>query len=176
MTYLIFFDIDNTLLETGKSRVSANTKKMIQHLSKREDVILGISTGRGPTRLDEVKDILKHFDALMLGNGCYIKLFNKLIYTNFLKRRTKTNQYVVKNFEGVYLGGSTLNILILDESKTINRQEKVYSIDEIMMKPSRWINGHDFESLKQYKVVKSLFDTYVRKPDLIYSQGDENQG
>ena len=179
MTYLIFFDIDNTLLETGKSRVSANTQKMIQHLSKRKDVILGISTGRGPARLDEVKDILKYFDALVLGNGCYIKLFNKLIYTNFFsKEEIKQINDVVKNFEGVYLGGSTIkHPFILDKkAKTINRQEKVYSIDEIGDETCHlWINGHDFESLKPIQEkISPYFDTYVQeKPGLdLVHKGD----
>ncbi|MGI6782226.1 MAG: HAD family hydrolase [Acholeplasmataceae bacterium] len=179
MTYIIFFDIDNTLLEGGKSKVSANTKQMLEHLSKRNDVILGIATGRGPSRLDEVKDILKYFDALVLGNGCYVKLFGQVIYTNFFsKKELKKIKEIVGNIEGIFIGGSTINHpFILDkEAKELNRQEEVYLIDDIGDETCHlWINGFDFESLKPIQEkLNPYFDTYIQeKPGLdIVHKGD----
>lgn len=83
MKTIIFFDIDNTIVDSNTGKVPTNTKKMLKELSKREDVLLGIATGRGPSRLDVIDDVVEYFDALVAANGAYVVLFDKLIYESY---------------------------------------------------------------------------------------------
>lgn len=80
MKKIIFFDIDNTIVDNKTELVPPKTLKMLQKLSEDDNFYLGIATGRGPGRLDIIKDILHLFDAFVLSNGAYIILNGEVIY------------------------------------------------------------------------------------------------
>ena len=63
MKKIIFFDIDNTIVDSSTGKVPPQTMQMLEELSKRDDICLGIATGRGPGRMSIIEDILHYFDS-----------------------------------------------------------------------------------------------------------------
>ncbi len=65
---IIFFDIDGTLIDMEKKRIS---KKMLETLRRLQvgGVLLAIATGRGPMAVPEFDGV--SFDVFLTYNGCY---------------------------------------------------------------------------------------------------------
>lgn len=85
MKNIIFFDIDNTLIDTNNKEIPSQTLKLLEELSKRDDYYLGIATGRGPGRLDVIKDIIHYFDAFICSNGSYVKFKDLVIHDHYFE-------------------------------------------------------------------------------------------
>lgn len=69
MKTIIFFDVDNTIYNNTLNCIPEQTKKLIIALSKREDVTLGLATGRGISKLSIIDEILPYFTYFVLVNG-----------------------------------------------------------------------------------------------------------
>ena len=80
MKKIIFFDIDNTIVDNKTELIPPRTLKMLEDLSKDDNYYLGIATGRGPGRLEIIKDVLHFFDAFVLSNGAYVIFKDEVIY------------------------------------------------------------------------------------------------
>lgn len=72
MQTIIFFDVDNTMYNNTTGAIPIQTRKLLFELSKREDVILGLATGRGIAKLEIIKDVLPLFTYKVLVNGAYV--------------------------------------------------------------------------------------------------------
>lgn len=80
MKTIIFFDVDNTIYNNALGKIPDQTKKLLMELSKKEDVILGLATGRGNKKLDVVQDVLSFFKYRVLLNGSIIFKNDEIIY------------------------------------------------------------------------------------------------
>lgn len=80
MKTLIVFDVDNTLYNNTQGKIPDQTKKLLEALSKKEDVILGLATGRGLKKLEIISDVLHLFTYKVLINGSVIYKNDTVIY------------------------------------------------------------------------------------------------
>ncbi len=72
MKTIIFFDVDNTIYNNTLSCIPDQTKKLLTELSKNEQVILGLATGRSLKKLGIIKDILPLFKYKVVMNGALV--------------------------------------------------------------------------------------------------------
>ncbi len=80
MLTVIFFDVDNTIYETKSSSVPKQTLKLLDELSKKEDVMIGLATGRGRRKLDIIESIMPFFTFKVLLNGAVVLKNDRIIY------------------------------------------------------------------------------------------------
>lgn len=79
---IAFFDVDGTLVDMGKGRVSEKTLETLRRL-RENGIRICLATGRAPITLPNTEDV--EFDAYLTFNGslCYTK--EETIYSNPLK-------------------------------------------------------------------------------------------
>jgi peptidyl-prolyl cis-trans isomerase B (cyclophilin B) len=82
MKTIIFFDVDNTIYSSQQRKVLDQTKKLLFELKQNENVILGLATGRGLTKLDIIEDMIDLFTYRVLINGSVVLKDNITIYEN----------------------------------------------------------------------------------------------
>lgn len=80
MKTLIFFDVDNTLYNNALGKIPDATMKLLNELSHKEDVILGLATGRGLKKLEIIEDVLPLFTYKVLINGSVVYKKDELIF------------------------------------------------------------------------------------------------
>lgn len=80
MKTIIFFDVDNTIYNNTLGLIPEQTKKLIFELSKKENVILGLATGRGISKLSIIDPILSCFEYKVLVNGGVVMKNDEIIY------------------------------------------------------------------------------------------------
>lgn len=80
MKTIIFFDVDNTIYNNTLGLIPEQTKRLIFELSKKEDVILGLATGRGLSKLSIIEAILPCFTYKVLVNGGVVMKKGDIIY------------------------------------------------------------------------------------------------
>ena len=80
MKTIIFFDVDNTIYHNALSEIPLQTKKLLHELSSNPDVILGLATGRGLTKLSIIGDVLNLFKYKVLINGSVVYMYDEIIY------------------------------------------------------------------------------------------------
>lgn len=76
---IAFFDIDGTLIDMKKKRMSEKTIEILHRL-KEQNILLCIATGRSPITMPVFSDI--EFDAFLTFNGSYCFDKNKTIFSN----------------------------------------------------------------------------------------------
>ena len=87
MRKAIFFDIDGTLLDclNGITDITPRVKRAIRELQAKGNYVF-IATGRPYAFLNE--DLLNFgFDGFVLTNGAYVKVGDKCIYKEAIKKR-----------------------------------------------------------------------------------------
>jgi len=99
MKTLIFFDVDNTLYNNKLGLIPNQTKKLIVELSKNNDVVLGLATGRSLKKLEIINDFLHYFKYKVLINGSVIFQNNEMIYHEPIKTQDilEVIQYTSQN-------------------------------------------------------------------------------
>jgi len=80
MKTIIFFDVDNTIYNNNLGKIPEQTKKLLLELSKRDDVILGLATGRGYKKLEVIQEVVSFFKYKVLLNGSIIYKDDQVIY------------------------------------------------------------------------------------------------
>lgn len=80
MKTIIFFDVDNTIYNNALGKIPKQTIKLLKELSTKEDVILGLATGRGFKKLKVIEKVLPYFTYKVLINGSVIYKNDELIY------------------------------------------------------------------------------------------------
>ena len=80
MKTIIFFDVDNTIYNNTLGVIPIQTKRLLEELSKKEDIILGLATGRGISKLEIIKDVLPFFTYKVLINGSIVYHHDDIIY------------------------------------------------------------------------------------------------
>lgn len=85
MLKAIVFDVDNTIFDSKLGKVPEQTLKLLKELSARQDVYLGLATGRGRRKLDIIEDILPLFDFKVLLNGAVVLKGDDIIFDEPIK-------------------------------------------------------------------------------------------
>ena len=85
MIKVVFFDVDNTIYNNKLAAVPEQTKKLLEELSQKKDVFLGLATGRGRRKLDIIEEILPYFTYKVLLNGAVVLKDDQMIYDEPLK-------------------------------------------------------------------------------------------
>ena len=80
MKTIIFFDVDNTIYNNTLGLIPEQTKRLIHELSKKNDIVLGLATGRGLKKLEIIKDVLPLFTYKVLINGSVVYRKDDIIY------------------------------------------------------------------------------------------------
>ncbi|MCC8023888.1 MAG: Cof-type HAD-IIB family hydrolase [Clostridium sp.] len=76
---IVFFDIDGTLIDMKRKRISEKTLETLIHL-KEKNIILGVATGRSPLGLPQFNEI--EFDVFLTFNGSYCFNKQEVIFSN----------------------------------------------------------------------------------------------
>lgn len=82
MKQIIIFDLDNTLNSTKQNKVLPQTKKLIKELASKPNTVLGLATGRPPSKVYLDADFLKYFTYRIYINGAIVYKNDNLIYEN----------------------------------------------------------------------------------------------
>lgn len=82
---IAFFDIDGTLIDPEKKRITDNTKKALLKL-KENGVKICIATGRPPEKVPDFKSEGIDFDAFLTFNGSYSFNETETIFENPLDK------------------------------------------------------------------------------------------
>jgi len=85
MKTVIIFDVDNTIFYNKMESIPKQTYKLLMELSQRDDVILGLATGRGLAKLSVVKDVLPLFKIKVLVNGSVVYFNDEMVYNEPIK-------------------------------------------------------------------------------------------
>lgn len=130
MKKIIFFDLDNTIYSTKRGMFHPNTLKMLEVLSKRKDVELGLATGRAPHKVPMLKAVKKYFKYFVYINGALAFNKNRLVLKNALDKCDI--QEVVKYAKEKNVAVGLVGL----------RDEYVTFYDEIVMKGLKGFNDH----------------------------------
>ncbi|MDY0074555.1 MAG: HAD-IIB family hydrolase [Acholeplasmataceae bacterium] len=85
MKTIIFFDVDNTLYNNTTGAIPEQTRKLLFELHEKKDVILGLATGRGLSKLNIIDDVISLFSYKVLVNGAYVIKDQEVIYDEPIK-------------------------------------------------------------------------------------------
>jgi len=81
----IFFDFDNTIYSTKQKKFLNQTVKLLKNLAASDDVILGLATGRGPSKIGMLGEFKDLFKIKIFINGAIVYKDEKLIFDNPIK-------------------------------------------------------------------------------------------
>lgn len=111
---IIFFDIDGTLIDMKKKRISEKTLDTLIRL-KEKNMILGVATGRSPLGLPQFKGM--EFDVFLTFNGSYCFNRQQSIFSNpiptddvkklFQMRLQLTDRYQLQQKKNWFRTGKT---------------------------------------------------------------------
>lgn len=87
MKTIIFFDVDNTIYSSMTGKIPDQTYKLLKLLSEKEDVVLGLATGRGLKKLEIIEDTLHFFTYKVLVNGSYVLKNENVLYDMPMKNK-----------------------------------------------------------------------------------------
>ncbi|MBE0700942.1 MAG: HAD family phosphatase [Acholeplasmataceae bacterium] len=101
MKTVIFFDVDNTIYNNFDGAIPSQTKKLLEALASKDDVVLGLATGRGLAKLDIISDVLHLFTYKVLINGSVVYKNEDVLYEHPIQNEdieeiiklTKSNAY-----------------------------------------------------------------------------------
>ena len=148
MDKAVFFDIDGTLMDclNGITDITPRVKKAIRALQAKGNYVF-IATGRPYAFLNEALNNFG-FDGFILTNGAYVKVKDKCIYKEAIKKELVKE--LVCNFEKLnieyILQGETYSY-IKDEHKKLNSFYDSYGI------PKNYLEGNfNLEVVDIYKI------------------------
>ena len=98
---IAFFDIDGTLIDPEKKRITDNTKKALLKL-KENGVKICIATGRPPEKVPDFKSEGIDFDAFLTFNGSYSFNETETIFENPLDKEDV--KQIIQNAKHRFLG------------------------------------------------------------------------
>lgn len=122
---IAFFDIDGTLLDMGKEKMSEKTIETLHRL-KENNIIICIATGRTPVSLPKFPEV--EFDAFLTFNGSYCFSKEQTIFSNPISERD-----VAK---------------IIDNARLINRPVSLATKNRLAA------NGKDKDLVDYYAIAK----------------------
>ncbi|WP_238884062.1 HAD family hydrolase [Clostridium sp. YIM B02551] len=143
MKKAVFFDIDGTLIDclNGLTDITPRVKKAIRKLQERGDYVF-LATGRPYAFLNEA--LLNFgFNGFVLTNGSYVKLADKCIYKEAIKKETVKEivgkfeelniEYILQGEEYSYIKNTHRKLHSFYDSYKISKKylEGNYVLDEV---------------------------------------------
>ncbi len=98
MKTVIIFDVDNTIFSKKTGLIPSQTKKLLHELYQRDDIELGLATGRGLKKLEIIDEILDLFKYKILVNGSADFIDDTMVYDEPIK--TEDIEHILKLTEG----------------------------------------------------------------------------
>jgi Cof subfamily protein (haloacid dehalogenase superfamily) len=129
MKTIIFFDVDNTMYNNTTNAIPEQTRKLLLELSKRQDVLLGLATGRGIGKLQIIEDVLHLFTFKVLVNGAYVLKNDDVVYDHPIEQ--KDVMEVLQLIEGTQLNLGMVGI----------REEAVNKLSEVVHEGMKILRG-----------------------------------
>jgi len=168
MKKAVFFDIDGTLLEClkGITDITPRVKKAIQALQAKGNYVF-IATGRPYAFLNEALHDFG-FDGFVLTNGAYVKVKDKCIYEEAIKKeiiKELTYNFEELNIEYILQGGTYS--YIKDEYKKLHSFYDSYGITKKHLE-----GNYNLEEVDIYKIEMLCNDNKVI--DYCLSLGNAN--
>ena len=87
MKTIIIFDLDNTIYLNAQGKVLDQTRKLLTELYERDDVELGLATGRGLRKIEVISDLSHMFKYKILINGSAVFVDDQLVYNEPIKTK-----------------------------------------------------------------------------------------
>ncbi|MDO4595199.1 MAG: Cof-type HAD-IIB family hydrolase [Tissierellia bacterium] len=140
---IIFFDVDGTLIDVNKEKISEKTLFALKKL-KQKGIKICIATGRSPIMIPKFKDL--EFDIFLTFNGSYCFNDREDIYRNPLEKED------VKK--------------ILDNAKIINRPVSIATNKEIVANGTEETLEKYFSFAKAKVNVSDKFDQILKDKDI----------
>lgn len=88
MKKIIFFDLDNTIHSTKNKSIPTNTIKLLKKLSQNDNIELGLATGRAPSKVFLLGELINLFKYKVYINGSLAYKDDKLVYDEPLKKES----------------------------------------------------------------------------------------
>lgn len=163
--YVILIDVDETLVENGKTKVSSNVLESLEY-ARNKGNILAISTGRS-VKTTKAIDGYKHFDyiACLMGSVIFSTKENKIIYED----KNKINSQYVKPLIEYFIDSKSEwtykddneDKSTLDISKFGNRfNAKIVTKEEV------------YKDIKNNKIFQLLASKYAINDEIINTYKD----
>ena len=115
---IVFFDIDHTIYDPHRKEIPESTLEAFKKLSARQDIYIGIATGRALYMLDIIDVLKPYIDAYITINGQIVIADNQVIHDEPLTEKTiKEVKEVFNNHHLTfgYIGKSTQAINRLND-------------------------------------------------------------
>ncbi len=117
-TKIVFFDIDHTIYDPYQKSIPQSTIEAFKKLSARQDILIGIATGRALYMLDIIKELIPYIDVYITINGQIVATKDEIIHDEPLSKSTIRDVKTVFNHHKLtfgYIGKTTQAINKLDE-------------------------------------------------------------
>ncbi len=144
---IAFFDIDGTLMDPEKKRITDNTKKALLKL-KENGVKICIATGRPPEKVPDFKSEGIDFDAFLTFNGSYSFNETETIFENPLDKEDV--KQIIQNGEEM---GHLVVLATKDRTEANGLEEDL--VEYFSIANQRIKLATDFEELSKDEVFRS---------------------
>lgn len=147
MKKIVFFDLDNTIHSTKNKVIPSETIKLLKELSLNPNVELGLATGRSPSKVFLLGDLIDLFKYKVFLNGAIAYECDKLIYDNPIEISEiekvitysdihnvtvgfvgKYKEYITKQNEDVDYGMKDFNDILPIINEKIFLEEPIYQL------------------------------------------------
>lgn len=166
MKKIVFFDLDNTIHSTKNKVIPTETIKLLKDLSSKPNVELGLATGRSPSKVFLLGDLIKLFKYKVYLNGAVAYDCNQLVYDNPIdineieKVITYSDihdvtvgfvaldkEYITKQNEDVDYGMKDFNDILPIINEKIYLEQPIYQL---------WLFSKDKEDLENVSKLTNL--------------------
>ncbi len=120
MKTIIFFDIDNTIYSNTLNKIPKQTYKLLHALYQRQDVVLGLATGRSNKKIEVIQEVLHLFKYRVLINGAVVYQDNKIIHDNPISK-----QDIIKAIKITKDNGFSIGLVGVEQEAVSYYDEKV---------------------------------------------------
>jgi Cof subfamily protein (haloacid dehalogenase superfamily) len=122
MKKLVFIDFDGTIYNNKNDFILPSTIDAIKTLSKKEDIILGLATGRSIDTLTKIKDLLNLFEIKILINGSLAYYRDEIIYSNPINKNISNEliDFLINNNINYAMITNQTTIISRKDEKMIN--------------------------------------------------------
>jgi Cof subfamily protein (haloacid dehalogenase superfamily) len=161
MKTLLFFDVDGTLFDNDKQKVSEKTIYAIQQLKADNRYVIGLATGRSMDQLDAIASIKDLFEIKILINGAVAYYHNEFIYGKpmdkkdceaVLKYANRINTgigFIGKNGHAISLLDHVVSDSLKDYQMSIPPIDPLYYLNEDIYQI--WVFSNDKTTIQSFK-------------------------
>lgn len=173
---ILFFDIDHTLYDPVNRTIPASTKEAFLKLSKQDDIILAIATGRAYYMLDIINDLKPFIDIYITINGQIIIHKDTIIHEapldnttiqevkTVLEQQNLTYGYVGKNKQVINTLTPYAKAMFKAASMPVPSEDDAYPKNNNIFQMWAFADDEAFKqikaALKPYQLVPWLSDGF----------------